>query len=317
MVLPAVSVVIPTFNRSWGLTRAVESVLAQTFADFELVITDDTSPDDTETVARSFSDPRVRYHRQPANVGVARNWGTGIELARGEFVALLMDDDRYEPDFLARRVAALRADPAAVLAFAGYRIVPEDGDRPAWEFDPGYGGPRTLTGTDFFHAALSRRVFVGATLYRTAAVRRVWAAAEQVAEIVDYALNLALARLPGAAGVYLGGGDFVMSEHPGQVSVSRLAPIFPMAERFHRELLADGRLPPPERRLVRDELRTWYLQWGKYEGRPDGRPGRAIQLVGRAIRMNPLALPGWKLAARIGWGAAVNAVLGTVRRPLG
>ena len=161
---PAVSVIIPTYNRSWGLKRAVVTVLAQTFSDFELVILDDASTDDTPDVIRSVKDPRVRYFRQPHNVGISRNWGTGLEMARGEFVGLLMDDDRYEPDFLARRVAALREHTAAVLAFSGYRIVSEATGH-LRSHRPDYS-PGVLTRPAFLTAALARDCFVGATLYR-------------------------------------------------------------------------------------------------------------------------------------------------------
>src|SRR4051794_22089991 len=70
---PCVSVVIPTYNRSWGLTRALQSVLAQTFQDYEIVVVDDASTDATAAVAATFSDPQIRYYRQPHNVGVASN----------------------------------------------------------------------------------------------------------------------------------------------------------------------------------------------------------------------------------------------------
>jgi hypothetical protein len=177
--------------------------------------------------------------------------------------------------------------------------------------DPGYGGPRSLAGPDLFRSALSRKIFIGATLYRTAAVRRVWSAVEEMGEIADYALNVGLARLSGVTGVYLGGNDFLMSEHPGQVSVTQLAPIFPLAERFHQRLLRDAGLLPYEIQEVRHELRSWYREWGKHEAWTAGRPARALTHVCRALRLDPLSLPSWRLAVRLGWDVVMNGV----RRP--
>ena len=161
--MPTITVIIPTYNRSWEVSRAIASVLIQTFSDFVLVIVDDASTDGTTEVVRSFADPRVRYYRQADNVGVSRNWGTGVEVANGEFVALLMDDDRYEPKFLARRVAALRAHPGSSFAFSGYRVVDEAGvivknHLPKWQ-------PGPISGMELVAAALARDCFIGATLY--------------------------------------------------------------------------------------------------------------------------------------------------------
>src|SRR5437016_7899140 len=89
---PHVTVIIPTFNRSWGLRRAVESVLAQTYRQFQLMIVDDCSSDDTVAVVKSFADPRISYVRQPHNVGLSRNWGDGLRRCRTPYVCFLMDD---------------------------------------------------------------------------------------------------------------------------------------------------------------------------------------------------------------------------------
>jgi glycosyltransferase involved in cell wall biosynthesis len=84
--LSQISVVIPTYNRSWGLIRSIESVLSQSFQDFELIIVDDCSPDDTQEVIQSIKDSRIHYFRQPQNVGVAKNWGTGLKQLRASLL---------------------------------------------------------------------------------------------------------------------------------------------------------------------------------------------------------------------------------------
>jgi glycosyltransferase involved in cell wall biosynthesis len=97
---PFFTVVIPTHNRSGLLKRAVFSVLSQTFERFELIIVDDHSTDDTPSVAGSFSDPRIQYVINYRTKGACGARNVGIFLAKGEWVALLDDDDVWLPDKL-------------------------------------------------------------------------------------------------------------------------------------------------------------------------------------------------------------------------
>ncbi len=94
--MPLVTALITTFNRSAFLKKAIESVLAQTFRDFELIILDNSSTDDTEEVIKGFGDKRIRHIRhEPMNISQARN--LGVREARGEYIAFLDDDDEWLP----------------------------------------------------------------------------------------------------------------------------------------------------------------------------------------------------------------------------
>ena len=95
---PRVSVIIPTYNRGWTLQAAMDSVLAQTYLDFELIVVDDGSSDDTAEILAAYG-PEVKRIRQ-ANAGVSAARNTGIRAARGELVAFLDSDDRWLPDKL-------------------------------------------------------------------------------------------------------------------------------------------------------------------------------------------------------------------------
>ncbi|MFB6130751.1 MAG: glycosyltransferase family 2 protein [Salinigranum sp.] len=108
--MPLVSVIIPTYNRTDLLSRAVESVLAQTFEDFELVVVDDGSTEDVESVVDGYDDDRLRYVAHETNHGanVARN--TGIDVAAGEYVAFLDSDDEWRPGKLAAQVGRLESE---------------------------------------------------------------------------------------------------------------------------------------------------------------------------------------------------------------
>ena len=117
---PKVSVVITTYNRASLLPRAVASVLAQTYEDYELIIVDDCSADDTPEVTRTFVDPRIRIVRHPDNRGNPAAVNTGIRLARGEYVAFLDDDDEWLQTKLARQLEMLDSDARVGLVYAWF-----------------------------------------------------------------------------------------------------------------------------------------------------------------------------------------------------
>jgi glycosyltransferase involved in cell wall biosynthesis len=102
---PKASVIIPTHNRATLLPRAMNSVLSQTFTDFELIIVDDASQDNTERVVRSISDPRIRYLRHEIGRGGAAARNSGIREAKGKFIAFLDDDDEWLPAKLEKQIA--------------------------------------------------------------------------------------------------------------------------------------------------------------------------------------------------------------------
>lgn len=104
---PLVSVIIPTYRRSVLLRRAIESVRRQTYGNVEILVVDDASRDDTEATVRSIADPRIRYICHPMNKGVSATRNTGIMEARGEYIALLDDDDRWCEAKLEKQVRAL------------------------------------------------------------------------------------------------------------------------------------------------------------------------------------------------------------------
>jgi len=119
---PRVSVLMPTFAQAAFIGRALDSLGAQALADWELLVVDDGSPDDTRAaVAPYLADPRVRYARLAENRGLGAALNHALGLARAPLVAYLPSDDVYYPDHLAALVAALDADPAAVLAYSGVR----------------------------------------------------------------------------------------------------------------------------------------------------------------------------------------------------
>lgn len=117
--VPRVSVVIPAYNRERYLRAAIESVLTQSFGDFELLVIDDGSTDRTREVAHAIADPRLRVLVHQTNAGLARTRNAGIDAARAPYLAFLDSDDVARRDRLARQVAFLDRHPdhAAVGAW--------------------------------------------------------------------------------------------------------------------------------------------------------------------------------------------------------
>jgi len=200
-VSPQFSVIVPVYNRADTLARALKSVLAQTFQDFEIVVIDDGSKDDPQSVCDSFDDPRIRCIRQDnRGGGAARN--AGIDAARGRFVAFLDSDDEFLPQHLERMRRLLSTTDKTV----GYaRMV----------VDRGHGRsllkPSRAIGASEHMATylLCDRGFVPTitvALPREAAARVRYSESLRFAQDTDFAIRL-----------FLEGCRFAMIEEPGAV----------------------------------------------------------------------------------------------------
>ena len=122
--MPTVSVVIPTYNCAAFLGAAIESVLAQTYQDLEIIVIDDSSEDETPEVAKRFAD-RITYHRQERKgPSAARN--RGINLSQGEYIAFLDADDIWLPQKLAEQIPVLERDATIGLVCADFSVVAGD-----------------------------------------------------------------------------------------------------------------------------------------------------------------------------------------------
>ena len=128
--VPRVSIGLPVFNGERFIAESIESVLAQSDANLELVISDNASTDGTAALCRRYAerDPRVRYHRAECNLGAAWNYNRVLALSRGELFKWLGHDDRIAPTFVARCVAVLdQAGPEVVLCYPRTQIIDEAG----------------------------------------------------------------------------------------------------------------------------------------------------------------------------------------------
>ena len=187
---PRVSVVIPTYNRRGYVQEAIDSVLAQTYEDFEVIVVDDGSTDDTREVVERIRDPRVHYMYQ-SNAGRSAARNNGIAHSAGEYVAFLDDDDLYLPDKLASQVAFLEQHPEVELVAGGGDLVDKEcrviGAWRLWEEQPELRLEACMYGWT---------LLVCGVLLRRSALGRLdsWFADDlEVAEDTDFFLRLLLA----------------------------------------------------------------------------------------------------------------------------
>jgi len=142
---PTVSVIIPTYNRAHLVGRAIRSVLNQTYQDFEIIVVDDGSTDNTEEVVKSFNDPRIRYIRHEENRGGSAARNTGIRAARGEYIAFLDDDDYWLPTKLDKQVqVAKKSSPSVGMIYTGLAFIEVKINKVVKIFRPQYRGKLTL-----------------------------------------------------------------------------------------------------------------------------------------------------------------------------
>ena len=108
---PLVSVIIPAYNRAHLIEQAIKSVLKQTYSNIELIIVDDASTDDTETVIKNIDNAGIKYIKQEQNKGAAAARNRGIRESNGEFISFLDSDDTYQPEKIEKQVKAILSAP--------------------------------------------------------------------------------------------------------------------------------------------------------------------------------------------------------------
>ena len=188
---PAVSVVLPTYNRAPLLGRALRSVLGQSYGDFEVLVIDDGSTDETAGVVAAVGDPRVRYVRLARNTGAGAARNVGIRMSRGKFLAFQDSDDEWLPSKLAKQMSAFGRGPSGLgVVYSDMQRVWGDGTttyRAAPDVLPG-----RLVGTWFYQVC---DLGVQSTL-----IRREWLDAaghfnEELPALEDLEMFIRLSRL--------------------------------------------------------------------------------------------------------------------------
>lgn len=127
---PRLSIGLPVFNGEKYLRFTLDSILGQTFADFELIISDNASSDGTEQLCRDYAarDDRIKYYRNAKNIGATQNWYRVLDLASADYFASVAHDDIYEPDYMRKCIEALDGDSTAVVCYSKTKVIDEAGE---------------------------------------------------------------------------------------------------------------------------------------------------------------------------------------------
>ena len=169
MTSPHVSICVPTYNGAAYLVAALDSIRAQTFEDFEVLIVDDGSVDDSVSIARDFAstDPRFRVEVNASNRGLVGNWNRCIELASGPWIKFAFQDDLLGPDCLQRMLAAAERNDADFVACARHLLFAPDTDPSLRRFHDGHdrllasvhGPVERMSADDYCRARLDHLAF--------------------------------------------------------------------------------------------------------------------------------------------------------------
>lgn len=300
--MSTVSLCIPTYNRSPLLPFAIESVLAQTYEDWELLVCDDGSTDETAQVMERYTpDPRIRYLRHPENIGKSNNMRSGYLAAQGTYFIKFDDDDRLTPDFLQRTVAVMTAHPVVDFVSTDHWIIDAENQR-----DP----EATATNSEFWRRSrlpegvvdnLLKRVFVhqsfqvGATLFRHAALQAVDFMRPDLQNCEDNDLLVRLA-IAAKVGYYLPERLMEYRRHPEQNSLDRAVRYLEDKLQYLRYFeFAEAELEQVRRsRLQETEMRL----------------GLRLVETGQTARGRDL------LQYKPGWNARIGRLLADVPHPL-
>ncbi|MEH2171300.1 glycosyltransferase family A protein [Nostoc sp.] len=173
-----VTIAIPTYNRSKLLKTSLESALAQDYSDFQVLVLDNASSDDTEAVVRSFADARVTYVRNDTNIGIFGNWQRTIEINSSPYLSILSDDDVLLPNFICESVLGLDNHPHAGLSAAQAEFIDANGISVQvrnTEFSDNL--PQgSIEGLEFIHQIADGRKWIlrtSAVMFRASALRAV------------------------------------------------------------------------------------------------------------------------------------------------
>lgn len=124
--MPKVSICIPSYNYGAFIGKTIQSVLDQTYQDFEVIVVDDCSTDNSEEVVKSFKDPRIRFFRNEKNLGMVPNTNKALKLAKGEFIGILHPDDYYDPKMIETALKMFDENPEIGFTYSSHVVVDEN-----------------------------------------------------------------------------------------------------------------------------------------------------------------------------------------------
>jgi glycosyltransferase involved in cell wall biosynthesis len=294
--MPQVTFLMSTWNGAEFLRPAIDSLLAQTFADFRVLVVDDCSPDDSADIASSYDDPRVRVERLDANRGQTGALNHGLSLVETEWTARIDQDDLAAPERLERQLEYVASNPGAV-AVGSWADFIDEGGRPISKFRPPAdpAAVRRQLYSDLEHNPLVH----SAVTFRTEVVR----SAGGYPTDLSYAQDTALWMLLAARGDVANVPEVLtyIRVHGGQTSGERSVALRQLAETLDATANADELLG-----LDEGERRAWLRGRARIHthlmvaARSGGDAARRLGAVGRAVAQEPAVLR--DVAAVVGEG---------------
>jgi glycosyltransferase involved in cell wall biosynthesis len=276
-----VTVVMPVYNGSRYLSESIESVLAQTFHDYEIVCVDDGSTDDSVALLGAYGQ-RIRVVRQE-NAGQSAARNAGVRLARGEYIAFLDQDDVWYPSKLQNQVAVLQAQPDVVLVHCNFDRIDERGQM--LERGAGISERMSALASSMGQLIGEALIFPSAMMIRKDAYERIGGFHHALQGFEDFDL---MARLTQQ-------GRFVMVEERGMAyrmhgsGFTRTGGIHVIRSRetFLRRMQELYRGHRTKQAIVTNMLADCYSDWGIHDVRSGNRQEGRIKLV-QSLRCNPL-----------------------------
>jgi len=297
-----VTVCIPTRNRARWLGDAIASVLAQTYTDFHLVISDNASTDETPAVVAAFSDPRLTYERLPHDVGMIENYNRLFRRLRTDYSLMLPDDDRLYPELLERTVATLDVHPSAGVVHCAFDQTDRAGNvvAPANNWTYGLTKDTLESGARFIRESMkySCRICASTALVRTAAVPPelyrpgtfppvdfdMWLRMAPDWDFAFIARPLGAYRIHGSSHSAAQGHTFELGYKPGLALIDKLLEVKLRFLEEHRDRLVS---PDELRRLAYWGRRRELLNVARIETLPHRKRRATAQSLARNIRHDP------------------------------
>jgi glycosyltransferase involved in cell wall biosynthesis len=290
---PLVSVLLPTHNRPIWLSEALNSVLVGDFQDLEVVVSNNGQPEHTRELSQVIRDPRVTWKEHDQSSGMLQNFLAALSDARGKYVAVLHDDDRWLPKFLAALIPSLERRSDAVLAFTDHFVVDTGGriDAVATEaYSRRFGRTDLAPGfhQPFYEMAARQTVAITGAVFRRSSLP-LSAFTPEVGSFYDIWTTYQLARTGGAA--YFHNERLLHYRiHARSVSASHDLTGHLSAIRCRHRMLADPHMQPFVG-VIRERLARDHLSAGAVLLRRGDRLG-ARKHLGIAARL----APNWKAA---------------------
>lgn len=291
----AVSVVMPVYNAQRYLREAIESVLGQTFADFELIAVDDGSKDDSLAILREYAakDPRVKVESR-ANTGIVGALNDGLKVAAGEFIARMDSDDVATPDRFEKQVAYLGANPDCVLVGSQVMLIDSDGAALCPKQDTEY----THEAIDSAHLAGRWPLVHPTIMMRREALLKAGAYREKYQWLEDLDLFLRMAEVGKLASLK----DVLLRYrlHTGSVCHTREADQDRIRPELEAEVYARRGIAPPAdapakaRQATPDSAAERFRLWGWW-ALIGGNVATARKYALRTIKAQPLGIESWRL----------------------